>query len=98
MNITRKNMKVASVACLTTIFAVQMGMAQDVVPEAASPLDEITAAQPVSMETTSVDVPEDEEIAGVKVGEAADASKITVSLDSVEMADVVSLFTRLSGC
>ncbi len=45
------------------------------------------------------DVPDtgDDEIDGVTVTSADDPEKITVSLDAVELEDVVRLFTRLSG-
>ncbi len=61
-------------------------------PEAADvPADAETAV-------ASTDVPEtDDDIAGVTVTSAGDPEKITVSLDAVELEDVVRLFTRLSG-
>ncbi|MBQ6246653.1 MAG: hypothetical protein IJK04_07290, partial [Kiritimatiellae bacterium] len=44
------------------------------------------------------DVPDtDEELDGVTVTSGEDPDKITVSLDAVELEDVVRLFTRLSG-
>lgn len=76
-----------------------------VAPIAEEPLQKVVEEKPVAPAVqqpavepvAAVDVPEEDKLAGVKVGEAADSSRITVSLDSVEMADVIRLFTRLSG-
>ena len=139
MKMTEKTMMFAGVACLTTILAVPLAVAQDAAPAAApapaevkaaeevkpNPVEEPALAPPVEKKAEDkvvveekplapavaeepkaavaekapapVDVPEEDELKGVKVGEAADSSRITVSLDSVEMADVIRLFTRLSG-
>ncbi len=61
---------------------------------AAAP--EVAAADAV--EVGGADVPDtDEELDGVTVTSGEDPDKITVSLDAVELEDVVRLFTRLSG-
>ena len=60
--------------------------------------EEVQEAAPAAP-TAAADVPDtgDEELTGVTVTSGDDPEKITVSLDAVELEDVVRLFTRLSG-
>ena len=66
-------------------------------PEAAA--DAEVAAEPeAAADAAAADVPDtEEEVEGVTVTSGEDPDKITVSLDAVELEDVVRLFTRLSG-
>ncbi|MBQ6926127.1 MAG: hypothetical protein IJQ73_15940 [Kiritimatiellae bacterium] len=66
-------------------------------PEAAVEVPDVPEEAPAAA-PAATDVPEtEEEIVGVTVTSAGDPDKITVSLDAVELEDVVRLFTRLSG-
>ncbi len=66
------------------------------VAEAAPAVEDLPVEEAAPAPAT--DVPDtDDEIAGVTVTSAGDPEKITVSLDAVELEDVVRLFTRLSG-
>jgi type II secretory pathway component GspD/PulD (secretin) len=60
--------------------------------------EEVQEAAPAAP-AAAADVPDtgDEELTGVTVTSGDDPEKITVSLDAVELEDVVRLFTRLSG-
>ena len=63
---------------------------------AAADAAEVAADAEVAAATA--DVPDtEEELEGVTVTSGEDPDKITVSLDAVELEDVVRLFTRLSG-
>ena len=56
------------------------------------------AAPEAAADAAAADVPDtEEELEGVTVTSGEDPDKITVSLDAVELEDVVRLFTRLSG-
>jgi type II secretory pathway component GspD/PulD (secretin) len=77
-------------------------------PEVAAPAEaaadaEVAAAPEVEDKAevaaaATADVPDtEEELDGVTVTSGEDPDKITVSLDAVELEDVVRLFTRLSG-
>jgi type II secretory pathway component GspD/PulD (secretin) len=70
--------------------------AEDAAPaEAAAPAEVAAPAEPAA---ATADVPDtEEEMDGVTVTSGEDPDKITVSLDAVELEDVVRLFTRLSG-
>lgn len=81
--------------------------AAEAVAVAAEEVAEAAEEAPAVVEVTEVtedekaageDVPVEEDIIpGAKVMDSSDSSKISLSLDAVELPDVVRLFTRLSG-
>ena len=101
MNMTAKTLTVSLAASLSAMLvSAQDAVVEAAVEEAAPEAVAEAPAEVVELPVEGEDAPAVEseaDIKGVVVSPAENEGKITVSLDAVELEDVVRLFTRLSG-